>query len=157
VWNKRCLSAGPALGDRCDIRPDASTMSDNEKETIVIAVISSVSGLFFLILLIVCICVMSRRKHTNAKVPYVSEFDERTSIATRSVKGFDDFPTFAMNPAFHKPPPSIVGGPTISMQSQPMKMFNNPTYHDGEFQLVEPQTVLLAVADEEGDPAVYRA
>ena len=70
-----------------------------------------------------------RRKHTNAKVPYVSEFDERTSIATRSVKGFDDFPTFAMNPAFHKPPPSIVGGPTISMQSQPMKMFNNPTYH----------------------------
>ncbi|XP_012940810.1 sushi, von Willebrand factor type A, EGF and pentraxin domain-containing protein 1 [Aplysia californica] len=137
----QCVCTGGYSGERCEIRPDPAALSDNEKDTIIIAVITTLVGLLFLILLLVCICVMARRKQSNGKTAYTSEYDERASMASRSLKGFEDYPTFAVNPAFSNKPPSIVGGPSMSLPAHSLKMFHNPTYN----------------GDESSDPAIYRA
>ncbi|CAL1527991.1 unnamed protein product [Lymnaea stagnalis] len=133
----KCECSDGFTGAECLIRPNAETRSDNENQTILIAVVTTICGILFLILLIVCICVMARRKRPH----HLSEFDERASIATRSLKAYDDYPTFAVNPAFSTKPPSITGGPLNTLPSHSLKMFNNATYN----------------GDKDNDPAVYRA
>ncbi|XP_013070411.2 uncharacterized protein LOC106057644 isoform X3 [Biomphalaria glabrata] len=135
-----CQCRDSYTGLLCDIRPNSEALSQRENQTILIAVITTVCGVLFLILLIVCICVMTRRRTPKHKTPF-SEFDERASIATRSMKGFEDYPTFAINPAFSAKPPSLLGGPLNALPSQSLKMYNNPTF----------------TGDEDNDPAVYRA
>ncbi|XP_059141386.1 proprotein convertase subtilisin/kexin type 5-like [Physella acuta] len=137
----KCECVEGYSGPQCNIRPDAAALSDKENQTILIAVITTLGGILFIILIIVCICVMSRRRRPSQKTPYTSDLDERASIATRSMKGFEDYPTFAVNPAFSSKAPSMLNSPMMALPSQSGKTYYNPTFN----------------GDEDNDPAVYRA
>ena len=61
------------------------------------------------------------------------DFDERASIATRSAKGYDDYPTFVINPAFSSRPPSVFGANMgQGMNGQGTKMYSNDIYLTGK-------------------------
>lgn len=79
--------------------------------------------------------ILIHRKHANGKTARTSETDEQASTTTRSMKGFDDYPTFAVNPAFSSKPPSIISGPHGVLPSQSVQMFSNPTYSGGKSQM----------------------
>ncbi|GFO32179.1 signal peptide, cub and egf-like domain-containing protein 1 [Plakobranchus ocellatus] len=137
----RCLCTEGYTGERCSIRPAASTQSSDKVETLVIAVVTTVCGLLFLLLLIVCICVVAKRRAVPASTSVTPDYEERGSMASHSVKGYDDYPTFAINPAFSSKPPSVFG--TImgqGMNGQGTKIYSNDIY-----------------TDEDSDPAVYKA
>ncbi|GFR81217.1 fibropellin-1 [Elysia marginata] len=131
-------------GEQCTVRPAAATQSDDEVETLVIAVVTTVCGLLFLLLIIVCLCVIAKRRATptrSSSKSTTAEIDERASIASRSVKNYDDFPSFAINPAYNSKPPSVFGvSMGQGMNGQGTKVYNNDVYF----------------SDDDGDVAVYK-
>ncbi|RUS91021.1 hypothetical protein EGW08_001238, partial [Elysia chlorotica] len=128
----KCTCSEGYSGERCTIRPAASSQSDDEVETLVIAVVSTVCGLLFLLLFIVCLCVLAKRRaapSSSKSTRSSPDIDDRASMGIRSGKGYNDYPTFAVNPAFSSRPPSVFGTSMgQGLNGQGTKVYSNDIY-----------------------------